>query len=141
MLAAKSSLIHANDIRMHYWEQGSGPAVILCHGFPELGYSWRHQVEPLAEAGYRVIAPDMRGYGGTEQPAGVEAYTLCHVVSDMVGLVHALGEKDAAIIGHDWGAAVAWTAALLRPDVFHALGLLSVPYLAEFWSGPPPTAM
>lgn len=132
--------IAANGIRMHLLEQGSGPLVILCHGFPELGYSWRHQIGALADAGYRVVAPDMRGYGGTEQPADAQAYTLCHLAADMVCLVQALGENQAAIIGHDWGAAVAWTCALLRPDMFPALGLLSVPYLTDFWSGPPPTA-
>ena len=115
--------------------------MILCHGFPELGYSWRRQIGALADAGYRVAAPDMRGYGGTEQPADAQAYTLCHLAADMVCLVQALGENQAAIIGHDWGAAVAWTCALLRPDMFPALGLLSVPYLTDFWSGPPPTTV
>jgi pimeloyl-ACP methyl ester carboxylesterase len=124
---------------MHLRELGNGPLVILCHGFPELGYSWRHQLPSLAEAGYRVVAPDMRGYGGTDAPIDQDAYTLCHLAADMVGLVSALG-GSAAIVGHDWGAAVAMTCALLRPDVFPAVGLLSVPYMPEFWSGPPPTA-
>jgi pimeloyl-ACP methyl ester carboxylesterase len=93
----------------------------------------------LAQAGYRVVAPDQRGYGGTDRPAATDAYTLCHLVGDMVGLVHALGEEQAVIIGHDWGAAVAWSSALLRPDMFRALGLLSVPYLPDIWSGPSPT--
>jgi pimeloyl-ACP methyl ester carboxylesterase len=123
---------------MHLREHGNGPLVILCHGFPELGYSWRHQLPSLAEAGYRVVAPDMRGYGGTDAPIDQNAYTLCHLAADMVGLVSALGGR-AAIVGHDWGAAVAMTCALLRPDLFPALGLLSVPYMPEFWSGPPPT--
>lgn len=141
MPGATSSTIEANGIRMHYWEQGQGPLVILCHGFPELGYSWRHQMGPLSEAGYRVVAPDMRGYGGTGQPQDPQAYTLSHIASDMVGLVRALGAEQAAIIGHDWGAPAAWTSALLRPDIFPALGLLSVPYMSEFWSGPPPTSV
>jgi pimeloyl-ACP methyl ester carboxylesterase len=123
---------------MHLRERGNGPLVILCHGFPELGYSWRHQLPSLAEAGYRVVAPDMRGYGGTDAPIDQNAYTLCHLTADMVGLVSALGGR-AAIVGHDWGAAVAMTCALLRPDLFPAVGLLSVPYMPEFWSGPPPT--
>jgi pimeloyl-ACP methyl ester carboxylesterase len=123
---------------MHLRERGNGPLVILCHGFPELGYSWRHQLPSLAEAGYRVVAPDMRGYGGTDAPIDQNAYTLCHLAADMVGLVSALGGR-AAIVGHDWGAAVAMTCALLRPDLFPAVGLLSVPYMPEFWSGRPPT--
>lgn len=123
---------------MHLLERGKGPLVILCHGFPELGYSWRHQFPPLAEAGYRVVAPDMRGYGGTDAPIDQNAYTLCHLAADMVGLVSVLGSR-AAIIGHDWGAAVAGTCALLRPDIFPVVGLLSVPYMPEVWSGPPPT--
>ena len=135
----KNSFADSNGIRMHFLEQGSGPLVILCHGFPELGYSWRHQLTALAEAGYRAVAPDQRGYGQTDRPAAPDAYTLCHLAGDIVGLVEALGEKQAAIFGHDWGAPVAWSCALLRPDIFRAVGLLSVPYLAKFWSGPPPT--
>ncbi|MFC4860071.1 alpha/beta fold hydrolase [Pseudomonas sp. MAHUQ-62] len=114
--------------------QGKGPLVILCHGFPELWYSWRHQLQALAGAGFRVAAPDMRGYGGTTAPPSVEAYTRLHLVGDMVGLVRALGERQAVIVGHDWGAVVAWTAALLRPDLFRAVVGISVPY-----SPPDPT--
>jgi pimeloyl-ACP methyl ester carboxylesterase len=132
--------VETNGIRMRVLEAGKGPLVVLCHGFPELGYSWRHQLVALADAGYHAVAPDQRGYGGTDHPEAAECYTLCHLVGDVVGLVEALGEKEAAIVGHDWGAAVAWTCALLRPDIFRVVGLLSVPYLADFWSGPPPTA-
>lgn len=131
--------VSTNGIRMHVAEQGEGPLVVLCHGFPESWYSWRHQMAALAAAGYHVVAPDQRGYGQTERPEAVEAYTLCHLAGDIVGLVHALGEENAAIVGHDWGAPVAWTSALLRPDMFRALTLLSVPFLPEFWSGPKPT--
>ena len=113
---------------MHVAEQGQGPLVLLCHGFPELWYSWRHQLPALAEAGYHVVAPDQPGYGQTERPNAIEAYTLLHLTVDMVGLVQALGEERAVIIGHDWGAPVAWFCALLRPDIFHAIGLLSGPY-------------
>ena len=98
------------------------------HGFPELWYSWRHQLPALAEAGYHVVAPDQRGYGQTDRPDAIEAYTLLHLTGDMVGLVQAVGEERAVIIGHDWGAPVAWFCALLRPDIFHAIGSLSVPY-------------
>ena len=141
MSTFKTTTVETNGIRMHLLEAGEGPLVVLLHGFPELGFSWRHQLAALAEAGYRVVAPDQRGYGQTDRPDAVEAYTLCHLVGDVVGLVHALGEKRAALIGHDWGSAVAWTCALLRPDIFEAVGLLSVPYLAGLWSGPPPTAL
>jgi pimeloyl-ACP methyl ester carboxylesterase len=133
--------IDTNGIRMNLLEAGEGPLVVLLHGFPELGFSWRHQLSALADAGYRAVAPDQRGYGRTDQPEDPADYSLCHLAGDVVGLVNALGEDRAAVIGHDWGSAVAWTCALLRPDVFGAVGLLSVPYLADLWSGPPPTAV
>jgi pimeloyl-ACP methyl ester carboxylesterase len=120
--------IEANGIRIHIAEQGSGPLVLLCHGFPESWYSWRHQLQALALAGFHAVAPDMRGYGDTGRPAEIERYTLLHLVGDMVGVLDALGEKSAVIAGHDWGAPVAWHAALLRPDRFRAVIGLSVPY-------------
>jgi pimeloyl-ACP methyl ester carboxylesterase len=102
--------------------------VLMCHGFPESWYSWRHQMKALAEAGYRAVAPDMRGYGGTDRPEEIERYTLFHLVGDMVAVVAALGEGKAVIVGHDWGAPVAWHAALFRPDIFRAVVGLSVPF-------------
>jgi len=120
--------VETNGIRMHVAEQGTGPLVILCHGFPESWYSWRHQLAALAAAGFHAVAPDMRGYGQTHAPTEIEAYTLLHLVGDMVGLVSALGETSAVIAGHDWGAPVAWHAALLRPDCFRAVIGLSVPF-------------
>ena len=117
-----------NGIRMHWVEQGTGPLVLLCHGFPESWYSWRNQLDALSRAGFRVVAPDMRGYGETEGPADIDKYTLLHLVGDMVGLVGALGESSAVIAGHDWGAPVAWYAALMRPDRFRAVIGLSVPF-------------
>ncbi len=120
--------VETNGIRMHVAEQGAGPLVILCHGFPESWYSWRHQLPALAEAGFRAVAPDMRGYGQTEAPAEIDRYTLLHLVGDMVGLLDALGAESAVIAGHDWGAPVAWHAALLRPDRFRAVIGLSVPF-------------
>jgi pimeloyl-ACP methyl ester carboxylesterase len=120
--------LRVNGIGMRVATQGSGPLVLLCHGFPELWCSWRQQLAALAGAGWRAAAPDMRGYGGTDAPAEPTQYTMLHHVGDMVGLVHALGEKQAVIVGHDWGAPAAWTAALLRPEVFRAVVGMSVPY-------------
>jgi pimeloyl-ACP methyl ester carboxylesterase len=121
-------IVDTNGIRLHVAEQGEGPLVLLCHGFPESWYSWRHQLRALAEAGFHAVAPDMRGYGQSEAPAEIERYTLLHLVGDMVGLLDALGEPTAVIAGHDWGAPVAWHSALLRPDRFRAVIGLSVPF-------------
>ena len=120
--------IATNGINMHIAEAGAGPLVVLCHGFPESWYSWRHQLGALADAGYHVVAPDQRGYGQTDAPDDNHAYTQFHLVGDVVGLVAALGERQAVIVGHDWGAPVAWNAALWRPDVFRAVAALSVPF-------------
>lgn len=122
-------LVETNGITMHIAEAGAGPPVVLCHGFPESWYSWRHQLPALAAAGYHAVAPDMRGYGQTDRPEAVDQYTLLHLAGDMVGLLDALGEETAVIAGHDWGAPVAWHAALLRPDRFPAVIGLSAPYL------------
>lgn len=129
MSALSHHFIETNGIRMHYVGAGKGPLVVLCHGFPESWYSWRHQIAALAGAGFRVAAPDQRGYGQTDRPAAVAAYTIFDLAGDIVGLVNGLKERSAVIIGHDWGAPVAWYSALLRPDLFRAVGLLSVPYL------------
>src|SRR6202158_1262035 len=124
----KHRTIETNGIRMHIAESGSGPLVLLCHGFPESWYSWRHQLQALAEAGFHAVAPDMRGYGETDSPQEIDKYTLLHLVGDMVGLLDTLGSDKAVIAGHDWGAPVAWSSALLRPDRFHAVIGLSVPF-------------
>ena len=121
--------IETNGIQMHIAEQGQGPVVLLCHGFPELWYSWRHQLKGLAAAGFHAVAPDMRGYGQTERPEAIDQYTLLHLVGDMVGLLDAIDQETAVIAGHDWGAPVAWHAALLRPDRFRAVIGLSVPFI------------
>jgi pimeloyl-ACP methyl ester carboxylesterase len=120
--------IQSNGIQMHIAEAGEGPAVLLCHGFPESWYSWRHQLVALANAGYRAIAPHMRGYGLTDKPDAIDQYTLFHLTGDMVGVLDALELKQAAIVGHDWGAPVAWHCALFRPDRFPAVVGLSVPF-------------
>ena len=119
--------IDTNGIKMHIAEAGEGPLVILCHGFPESWYSWRHQLEALSDAGYHVVAPDQRGYGGTDKPEAIDSYTQFHLVGDLVGLVSALGEEKAVVVGHDWGAIVAYCAAQWRPDIFRAVVTLSVP--------------
>ena len=117
-----------NGIHLHVAEQGEGPLVVLCHGFPESWYSWRHQLPALAAAGFHAVAPDMRGYGRTDRPEAIDQYTLFHMVGDIVGLLDALGEEKAIIAGHDWGAPVAWHAAQWRPDRFRAVIGLSVPF-------------
>ncbi|MFC6639808.1 alpha/beta fold hydrolase [Sulfitobacter sp. JBTF-M27] len=118
----------ANGIRQHYVEIGEGPTVLLCHGWPESWYSWRHQLRALAKGGYRVVAPDMRGYGRSSKPQDVGAYTITSLVGDMVSLINSVGGEQAVIIGHDWGAPVAWYSALMRPDLFRAVAGLSVPF-------------
>ena len=129
MFDLKHHFVETNGILMHVAEQGEGPLVLLCHGFPESWYSWRHQLSALAEAGFRAVAPDMRGYGETDKPEAIDEYTVLHLVGDMVGLLDALGAETAVIAGHDWGAPVAWHAALLRPDRFRGVIGLSVPYI------------
>lgn len=125
---------------MHVAMAGEGPVVLLCHGFPESWYSWRHQLKALAKAGYCAVAPDMRGYGQTDKPEAIDQYTLLHLTGDMVGLVEALGFKEAVIVGHDWGAPVAWYSALFRPDKFKGVVGLSVPFRPR-GDVPPTTAM
>ena len=120
--------IETNGIHMRIAEAGEGPLVLLLHGFPELWYSWRHQLPALAAAGYRAVAPDVRGYGGTDAPEAIDSYTMLDHVADAVGVLDALGEESAVIVGHDWGAPMAWHGALLHPERFPAVAALSVPY-------------
>ncbi len=123
-----SRFIDTNGIRMHYAEAGSGPLVVLLHGFPESWHSWRHQLPALAEAGFHAVAPDLRGYGRTDRPSAEDAYDIFQLTGDIVGLVNALGAESAVVVGHDWGAAITAYLALFRPDLFRAVALLSVPY-------------
>ncbi|MFI9103493.1 alpha/beta fold hydrolase [Streptomyces fildesensis] len=123
--------------RIHLVEQGTGPLVLLVHGFPECWYSWRHQLPALAAAGYRAVAVDVRGYGRSSRPDDPDAYRMLDLVEDNAAVVHALGERTAVIVGHDWGATIAANSALVRPDVFRAVGLLSVPYAPR--GGPRPS--
>ncbi|MFF4756704.1 alpha/beta fold hydrolase [Streptomyces sp. NPDC002514] len=129
--------IEAPAGRLHLVEQGTGPLILLVHGFPESWYSWRRQLPALAAAGYRAVALDVRGYGRSSKPAATDAYRMLDLVEDNVALVHALGEERAVVVGHDWGSNIAATSALLHPEVFRAVGLLSVPYAPP--GGPRPT--
>ena len=119
---------NVNGLSMHIAEQGDGPAIILSHGFPELWYSWRHQIPVLAAAGFRVIAPDQRGYGGTSAPEGISAYTQKELCTDLVALQDALGIDKAIVIGHDWGGAVVWNLALHFPDRVRAVAGVNTPF-------------
>jgi len=121
-------MIESNGISLNIAEQGEGPPVLLCHGFPESWYSWRHQIDALAAAGFHAVAPDMRGYGKSDRPEPIDQYTIFHLVGDLVGLLDALKAPTAVVVGHDWGAGVAWQAARLRPDRFRAVACLSVPF-------------
>ncbi|MFG3100252.1 alpha/beta fold hydrolase [Streptomyces sp. NPDC048182] len=123
--------------RTHLAELGSGPLVLLVHGFPESWYSWRHQLPALAAAGYRAVAIEVRGYGRSSKPAAPDAYRMRELVEDNVAVVRALGEESAVVVGHDWGSPIAANSALLRPEVFRAVGLLSVPYAPR--GGPRPS--
>jgi pimeloyl-ACP methyl ester carboxylesterase len=127
-----SELVHrtvpTNGIDMHIAEQGQGPPVVLCHGFPELWYSWRHQLGALADAGYHGVAPDQRGYGSTDRPSTIEDYDILHLTDDLLGLVDALGEDQAVFVGHDWGAPVVWNLALRAPERVRAVVGMSVPF-------------
>ncbi|HUJ76988.1 MAG TPA: alpha/beta hydrolase [bacterium] len=121
-------MVQTNGIRMAVHEAGQGPAVVFCHGFPELAFSWRHQLHELGGAGYRCIAPDMRGYGGTDRPAPVEAYDMPHLTGDLVGLLDALGLERAVFCGHDWGGAVVWEMALRHPARVAGVVALNTPW-------------
>jgi pimeloyl-ACP methyl ester carboxylesterase len=112
-------------------EAGSGPAVMLCHGFPELAYSWRHQVQPLVEAGYRVIVPDQRGYGTSDAPEATQAYDIDHLTGDLVGLLDALGIERAFFAGHDWGGFVTWAMPILHPERTAGVIGVNTPYLGR----------
>ncbi len=136
----KHRTIETNGIRMQIAEQGTGPLVVFCHGFPESWYSWRHQLPAMADAGFHAVAPDMRGYGQTDRPTQIDQYSILHLVADIVGLLDALTEPTAVIVGHDWGSVVAWHAALLRPDRFRAIVGLSVPFRPR-GTVPPTTVM
>jgi pimeloyl-ACP methyl ester carboxylesterase len=128
MTAITHRFMETNGMRIHIAETGQGPLVLLLHGFPESWYSWRHQLTALAQAGYHAVAADQRGYGQTDRPAQIDKYTQLHLVGDIIGLVDVLQEEQAVVVGHDWGAWIAWDAALMRPDRMRGVVGLSVPY-------------
>ncbi len=128
MLPIKETDIATNGVSLHVTEVGEGPAILFVHGFPDTAYTWRKQMQAVAAAGFRAIAPDMRGYGRSSAPADPVLYTPFQTVGDLVGLLDALDVRQAIIVGHDWGANVAWNAAMMRPDRFKAVFCLAVPY-------------
>jgi epoxide hydrolase 4 len=130
--AVNFSFIETNGLRLHTVQAGpeDGPLVILLHGFPEFWYGWRGQIGPLAAAGFRVLAPDLRGYNLSEKPRELQAYRLNHVVADVLGLIQASGREKASLVGHDWGGAVAWGLAALHPGRLERLAVLNIPYPA-----------
>ena len=123
--------IDSNGLRMAVYERGHGPAVILLHGFPELAFSWRHQLPALADAGFRAIAPDLRGYGRTSVPPEIGDYGIDHLIADVHGLLDAFGLDRAVFVGHDWGAILLWHMAMLAPDRIDRLIILNIPHYAR----------
>lgn len=128
-----SRLVDTGEVRLHVVEAGDpgGPLVVLLHGFPEFWYSWRNQIPALVAAGYRVVAPDLRGYGGSDKPGGLDAYRLDRLAGDVAGLIEALGAERAHVVGHDWGATVAWAFAMRYPHLLDRLAILNVPHPAR----------
>jgi len=135
MTQPEFAMIETNGIRLRTALAGQGPLVVLVHGWPESWYSWRHQIATLADAGYRVAAPDVRGYGGSDKPQAIEAYSIKELAADIAGLIEALGVKQAILIGHDWGAPIVWNTSLFFPDKVRAVAGLSVPHTGR---GPAP---
>ncbi|MHB8532511.1 MAG: alpha/beta fold hydrolase [Solirubrobacteraceae bacterium] len=128
----------AEGVELSTLEEGTGPLVVLCHGFPELAFSWRHQVPALVQAGYRVLVPDMRGYGESSAPAAIEAYDVIQLCGDMVALLDDAGEREAVFVGHDWGANVVWWLAMIHPGRVRAVAGLSVPFVPRAPAPPIP---
>ena len=135
-VGAESVDVETNGVRLHTVQAGpeSGPLVVLLHGFPECWYGWHRQLGPLANAGYRVVVPDQRGYNLSEKPRGVASYHLRELAADVVGLIDAMDRETAAVVGHDWGAAVAWWLGLEYPDRLSRLGIVNVPHPTVFES-------
>ncbi len=138
-MGQRERTVTTNGVDLHVVEAGSGPPIILCHGFPELSYSWRHQLPALAAAGYRVVAPDQRGYGRSSKPEAIDDYDILHLTGDMLGVLDDLGEERGIFVGHDWGSMVVWHLSLLAPERVAGVVGMSVPFLPR---GPmPPVQM
>ena len=120
--------ISTNGVNLRCVVDGNGPLVLMIHGWPESWYSWRHQIGPVRDAGYRVVVPDVRGYGGSDAPHSVDAYDMESLIGDVLGLIDHFGEKQAILFGHDWGAPIVWNTTALYPDRVRAVAALSVPY-------------
>ena len=133
MSVTPGRIVDTGEVRLHVVEAGdpNGPLVVLLHGFPEFWYSWRNQMPALAAAGYRAVAPDLRGYGGSDKPRSLDAYRLEQLVDDVAGLIHALAADRAHVVGHDWGATIAWSFAMRHPDLLDRLVILNVPHPAR----------
>jgi pimeloyl-ACP methyl ester carboxylesterase len=129
MSEPRTRTLAVNGVELSLTEAGEGPLVVLAHGFPELGYSWRHQIPALAAAGYRVIAPDQRGYGRSTRPDAVEDYDILHLTGDLLGILDDAGEERAVFVGHDWGSLVVWQLALLAPERVAGVVGMSVPFI------------
>lgn len=125
-------LVRANGISLSVHDVGTGPAVMLLHGFPGLAFTWRHQVAPLAAAGYRVIVPDLRGYGRSDAPKAVEAYSVDRLTGDVIGIMDALNVRKAAFVGHDWGGLLAWQMPILHPTRVAAVIGVNTPYIPHW---------
>lgn len=121
-------MIKTNGVTLRTVVEGKGPLVVLLHGFPQCWYLWRHQIDPIVQAGFQVAVPDQRGYGGSDRPAAVEAYNIVELSNDVAGIASALGHERFIVVGHDWGAPVAWHTALLHRDRVRAVVGMSVPY-------------
>ena len=131
--------VNGVTLRVHQAGDPADPTVVLCHGFPELGYSWRHQMLPLADAGFHVIAPDQRGYGHSSAPREIAAYGIGHLTGDLLGLLDHFGKHDAVFVGHDWGALIVWDLARLHPQRVRSVVGVSVPFVQ--WPAPPTQLM
>jgi pimeloyl-ACP methyl ester carboxylesterase len=136
MPAFTNRVVEANGIRIALRDEGAGPAVVLCHGFPELAYSWRHQVPALVAAGFRVVVPDQRGYGDTDRPASIEAYDIHQLTGDLVGILDALGIDRAVFVGHDWGGLVVWMMPLLHRARTAGVVGVNTPYIPRLFAPP-----
>jgi pimeloyl-ACP methyl ester carboxylesterase len=138
-MEARERTLGVNGVELRLFEAGDGPPVILAHGFPELGYSWRHQLPALADAGFHAVAPDQRGYGGSTRPEAIEDYDIVHLTDDLIGILDDLGEERAVFVGHDWGSMVVWQLSLLHPERVAGVVGMSVPFIPR--GGMPPVQL